>query len=515
MPPGGGGGAPGGAPGGLPNLDDPLFKFAMQRRQGGGQMGGGQDEGQPQPGGQPGGYSGWTPPVPQDDVAGIGHRFGQQMNQGEPFHSGVDLQAVEGTPTISPVDGVVQRVEYNPQGLGITVVLQGKDGTTHKLGHLKETGAYAGLVVSQGQDLQSKVGSTGNTTGSHLHWAVKTPDGQPTDPTGSLGGMANMPPVPGTQMMGPPGGSAAPGGPGGRGSPGPAAANPGALAVPGQGAPPPQPQAQPPLGAPPPQMPPGAGADNPYESIKLPWDAYQQGQNSVKMPYDPQQDAPWITPGDMEGNRPQLDPDAVRRLQDSNEANPPPLPWVSPEGHTTQQGIATPYDTRLPYSGKPPPGGSGNWDVKRPTRNRGPKALEVINRKALGGVARDPGQEPDQQWWEELGKRSSPNSEEVDPDLIRGGGHTPAPDWHNILNVPNVSPRPRAGRRARPARRRRSPPRAMCPDPNSSCPTCCTWVWAPTTAVWVTPICPMSLTPTRSVRSAIRTRTRTTSTTGT
>lgn len=275
-PPGGGGGSagatpvgmppvnnmpPGGAQGAPPNLDDPLFKFAMQRRQGGGQMGGGQDEGQPQPAGQPGGYSGWTPPVPQDDVAGIGHRFGQQMNQGEPFHSGVDLQAVEGTPTIAPVDGVVQRVEYNPQGLGVTVVLQGKDGTTHKLGHLSETSAYPGLVVSQGQDLQSKVGSTGNTTGSHLHWAVKTPDGQPTDPTASLGAMASMPPVPGTQMMGPPGGSAAPGGsPGGRGSLSPVAAPSGALAVPSQAAPT-QPAQPPPGGQPQPPVPTGAGAD--------------------------------------------------------------------------------------------------------------------------------------------------------------------------------------------------------------------------------------------------------------
>lgn len=282
-PPGGGAGAmpgagAGAAPGGPPGLDDPLFQYAMQRRRP--QMGGGQEGGISPGGGTPpptlptaaagpspgGSYAGWTPPVPQDDVAGIGHRFGQPMNVGEPFHSGVDLQAVEGTPTIAPVDGVVQRIEYNPQGLGITVVLQGKDGTVHKLGHLEETSAYPGLVVSQGQDLQSKVGSTGNTTGSHLHWAVKNPNGQPTDPTASLGAMANLPPVPGTQMMGPPGGSSTPGGPGPGGAPA-SASTPGPLAVPTQGMPPtPSLAAQPGPGG---QQPMGMGADDdPFAELR-------------------------------------------------------------------------------------------------------------------------------------------------------------------------------------------------------------------------------------------------------
>jgi len=193
---------------------DPILQRAMQRRR---QMGMGSGQGPlPTPGGagpvQPGGPAGpqpgWTPPVPQGDVAGIGHRFGQQMDQGEPQHSGVDLQALEGTPMISPVDGMVERVEQNPEGLGLTVIIRGKDGSEHRLGHLSHTDAYPGMLVSQGQDLQSKVGSSGNTTGSHLHWGVRDGQGQPVDPTGALPpGMQNMPPVPGTQMMGPPGGN--------------------------------------------------------------------------------------------------------------------------------------------------------------------------------------------------------------------------------------------------------------------------------------------------------------------
>ena len=193
---------------------DPLLQRALQRR---GKMGMGSGQGPTSPTpappgaslqGQTGGAPGWTPPVPPQEVAGIGHRFGQQMDQGEPQHSGVDLQALEGTPTISPVDGVVERVEHNPAGLGLTVIVRGKDGSEHRLGHLSRTKAFPGMLVAQGQDLGSEVGASGNTTGSHLHWGVRDPQGQPVDPTGAMPPqMQQMPPVPGTEMMGPPGGN--------------------------------------------------------------------------------------------------------------------------------------------------------------------------------------------------------------------------------------------------------------------------------------------------------------------
>ena len=215
------GGAP---PGGMPPTPPP----------GGGMPGGPAGAA---PGAQPGmpPQPGWAPPVPESDVAGIGHRFGQPMNEGEPFHSGVDLQAQEGAETISPEDGIVEDVRNDPQGLGLTVIVRDKMGNQHKLGHLKDTRAYRGMVVAKGQNL-ARVGSTGNTTGSHLHWAVKDQQGQPQDPTPALGAMGGLPPVPGTEMMGPPGGTGSPPGAAGPppGAPPPGGAPP--MQGPGQGA---------------------------------------------------------------------------------------------------------------------------------------------------------------------------------------------------------------------------------------------------------------------------------------
>jgi hypothetical protein len=207
---------PGGhAPG--PEIKLPDIVTSIKQRLGAGQGPGEPMGASPAPMGAPPGMGqpaggqmgGWQPPVPPGEVAGIGHRFGQPMNEGEPFHSGVDLQAQEGAPTVAPADGIVEEVRNDPDGLGLTVIVRDQQGMQHKLGHLSGTDAYRGMVVAKGQNL-AQVGSSGNTTGSHLHWAVRDQQGQPQDPTPALGPMGNLPPVPGTEMMGPPGGTGSP-----------------------------------------------------------------------------------------------------------------------------------------------------------------------------------------------------------------------------------------------------------------------------------------------------------------
>jgi Peptidase family M23 len=133
----------------------------------------------------------WVPPVDPSNVKGTGHRFGEPVSQ-EGTHKGVDLQAVRGTPTKSPVDGVVVRVESNPRGLGTTVTIRDARGHEHTLGHLDRVTVRQGERVRAGQPVAT-VGSTGAATGPHLDVREQRPDGQWVNPASKLGALAQLP----------------------------------------------------------------------------------------------------------------------------------------------------------------------------------------------------------------------------------------------------------------------------------------------------------------------------------
>lgn len=90
------------------------------------------------------------------------------------FHRGVDLAAPTGTPVLSPVDGVIERVnEAETYGLAVWV----RSGPElHLLAHLSRQSVVPGQVVAAGQ-LVGAVGCTGTRcTGPHLHWQVTIRD---------------------------------------------------------------------------------------------------------------------------------------------------------------------------------------------------------------------------------------------------------------------------------------------------------------------------------------------------
>ena len=94
------------------------------------------------------------------------------------FHAGTDLGAPEGTPVIAAVSGQVVNANFLG-GYGLTVVLQHEKGTQQSLyGHLSEIFVQPGQQVEQGNVI-GRVGSTGNSTGPHLHfeWRHLTSDG--------------------------------------------------------------------------------------------------------------------------------------------------------------------------------------------------------------------------------------------------------------------------------------------------------------------------------------------------
>lgn len=86
-------------------------------------------------------------------------------------HSGIDLQAEEGTPVLASNSGVVVLVDELFFS-GKSVVLDHGWGIYSMYFHLLETAVGEGNKVKKG-DLLGRVGSTGRSTGPHLHWGIR------------------------------------------------------------------------------------------------------------------------------------------------------------------------------------------------------------------------------------------------------------------------------------------------------------------------------------------------------
>lgn len=88
------------------------------------------------------------------------------------FHSGVDLAAPLGTPVLAAYAGQVVLADFLG-GYGLAVAIDHTKGTQQSLyGHLSEVFVQPGDVVKQGEVI-GRVGSTGNSTGPHLHFEFR------------------------------------------------------------------------------------------------------------------------------------------------------------------------------------------------------------------------------------------------------------------------------------------------------------------------------------------------------
>ena len=95
------------------------------------------------------------------------------------FHSGVDLAAPGGTNILAAADGTVKMSGWNG-GYGNCVIIDHGGGISTLYGHASKNLVTKGQKVTKGQVI-AKVGTTGNSTGNHLHFEVLV-NGKTTDP---------------------------------------------------------------------------------------------------------------------------------------------------------------------------------------------------------------------------------------------------------------------------------------------------------------------------------------------
>jgi murein DD-endopeptidase MepM/ murein hydrolase activator NlpD len=101
------------------------------------------------------------------------------------FHAGVDIANAEGTPIFAADDGIVVAAEESTLnghsiGYGRHVIIAHHNGMMSLYGHLSAYSVKVGQSVHQG-DLIGIMGSTGMSTGSHLHFELRV-NSTPVDP---------------------------------------------------------------------------------------------------------------------------------------------------------------------------------------------------------------------------------------------------------------------------------------------------------------------------------------------
>lgn len=111
-------------------------------------------------------------------TAGFGSRPDPFTNHPE-FHTGIDISTPAGNRVVAPASGTVVRIGWD-KGYGRFVEIAHGYGVTTLFGHLQTARVAEGQRVRRG-DLVALVGSSGRSTGPHLHYEVHA-DGKPVNP---------------------------------------------------------------------------------------------------------------------------------------------------------------------------------------------------------------------------------------------------------------------------------------------------------------------------------------------
>ena len=120
-----------------------------------------------------GGSFGWPTPGYKRITSPYGPRTytldGRRISS---YHKGIDIGAPSGTKIVASNGGKVVTSAYNAGGYGNYVILDHGGGKMTVYGHMSKRGVSVGQSVSKGQQI-GKVGSTGRSTGPHLHFEIR------------------------------------------------------------------------------------------------------------------------------------------------------------------------------------------------------------------------------------------------------------------------------------------------------------------------------------------------------
>jgi len=131
---------------------------------------------------------GMTPsiwPVSGKLESGMGGRRNPFGGRGFEYHEGQDIDASYGTPVMVAASGTVT-IAGRERGYGNVIYVDHGAGVTTRYGHLSQIDVKIGQTVTRGQTI-GLVGSTGRSTGPHLHYEVRI-NNQPVDPRQYLPG---------------------------------------------------------------------------------------------------------------------------------------------------------------------------------------------------------------------------------------------------------------------------------------------------------------------------------------
>ncbi|MEL7504448.1 MAG: peptidoglycan DD-metalloendopeptidase family protein [Cyanobacteria bacterium J06554_6] len=125
-------------------------------------------------------FAGYVWPARGTFTSGYGPRWGR-------MHRGIDIAAPVGTPIFAAAPGVVERSGWNSGGYGNLIDIRHPDGSMTRYAHNSRNLVRPGQRVAQGEQI-AEMGSTGYSTGPHLHFEVHVAGGGTVNPVAYLPG---------------------------------------------------------------------------------------------------------------------------------------------------------------------------------------------------------------------------------------------------------------------------------------------------------------------------------------